>query len=506
MNLPRWMEPLLEAERMREVDRWAMDEKKIPSAELMERAGEGLARVIAARAPAGRIVVVCGKGNNGGDGVVAARLLRQAGRDVEVLAVWPPEWMGEEAGAQVRKLPGAAPVAFAPERLARAHLIVDALLGTGSSGSPRDPADKVIEAMESAKAPVVAADVPSGVDASTGAVAGPAVHAVATATFHRAKPGLWIAPGKRYAGDVEVIDIGIPRGAPEKPELGLIGPGVLRDMPRRRSDSTKFSSGNVVVLGGSRGLTGAPCMSALAAMRTGAGYVTVGAPASLELSFTVRLLEAMMVGLPEDGEGNLAVDAAEPALKVVGRADAVVLGPGLSKDPDAQALARELALRIDVPLVIDADGLNAMAGYHFDQVLPQRPWPTVLTPHAGELGRLLEIESKEVERDRLKHVRAAAARSQAFVVLKGDDTLVAAPRGRVAISRGSAPGLATAGTGDVLSGVIAAMLAKGLPPAHAACAGVYAHVRAGQLAAAPHGPDGIIASDVIAALPAALSA
>jgi ADP-dependent NAD(P)H-hydrate dehydratase / NAD(P)H-hydrate epimerase len=234
--------------------------------------------------------------------------------------------------------------------------------------------------------------------------------------------------------------------------------------------------------------------------------VTVGAPASLELSFTVRLLEAMMVGLPEDGEGNLAVDAAEPALKVVGRADAVVLGPGLSKDPDAQALARELALRIDVPLVIDADGLNAMAGYHFDQVLPQRPWPTVLTPHAGELGRLLDIESKEVERDRLKHVRAAAARSKAFVVLKGDDTLVAAPRGRVAISRGSAPGLATAGTGDVLSGVIAAMLAKGLAPAHAACAGVYAHLRAGQLAAAPHGPDGIIASDVIAALPAALSA
>jgi hydroxyethylthiazole kinase-like uncharacterized protein yjeF len=156
--------------------------------------------------------------------------------------------------------------------------------------------------------------------------------------------------------------------------------------------------------------------------------------------------------------------------------------------------------------VIDADGLNAMAGYHFDRVLPQRPWPTVLTPHAGELGRLLDVDSKEVERDRLEHVRAAAERSKAFVVLKGDDTLVAAPRGRVAISRGGAPGLATAGTGDVLSGVIGAMLAKGLPPAHAACAGVHAHVRAGQLAAAPHGPDGVIASDVIAALPAALSA
>jgi ADP-dependent NAD(P)H-hydrate dehydratase / NAD(P)H-hydrate epimerase len=505
-GLPRWMEGLLDAERMRGVDRWAIEERKIPSADLMERAGEGLARVVAARAPAGRIVVVCGKGNNGGDGVVAARLLRQAGRDVEVLAVWPPEWMGEEAAAQVRKLPGPRPVTFEADRLARAHVIVDALLGTGSSGSPRDPADKVIEAMEAAKAPVVAADVPSGVDASTGTVADPAVHCVATATFHRAKPGLWIAPGKRYAGDVEVIDIGIPRGAPENPDVGLIGPAVLRDMPRRRPDSTKFSSGNVFIIGGSRGLTGAPCLAALAAMRAGAGYVTLGAPSTLDLALTVRPLEAMLVALPDDGDGHLAVDGAEPALHAVARADAVVLGPGLSRDPDAQALARELALRIDVPLVIDADGLNAMAGYHFDRVLPQRPWPTVLTPHAGELGRLLDVDSKEVERDRLEHVRAAAERSKAFVVLKGDDTLVAAPRGRVAISRGGAPGLATAGTGDVLSGVIGAMLAKGLPPAHAACAGVYAHLRAGQLAAAPHGPDGVIASDVIAALPAALTA
>jgi ADP-dependent NAD(P)H-hydrate dehydratase / NAD(P)H-hydrate epimerase len=505
VTLPRWLEPLLEADRMRAVDRWAIEQRKIPSSTLMERAGEGLARVAAARAPAGRIVVVCGKGNNGGDGVVAARLLRQAGREVEVATVWPPEEMGEEAGAQVRMLPGAPPVAFAPERLGRAHLIVDALLGTGSSGSPRPPADAVVEAIDAARAPVVAADIPSGVDASTGAVAGPAVHAVATATFHRAKPGLWIAPGKRYAGDVEVIDIGIPPGAAEEPDLGLIGPGVLRAMPRRLTDSTKFTSGNVFVIGGSRGLTGAPRMAALAAMRAGAGYVTAGAPASLEPAFAARLLEAMMVGLPEDGDGHLSRDAAEPALEAVVRSDAVVLGPGLSRHPEAQALARELALRIEVPLVIDADGLNAMAGEHFDDVLPRRPGPTVLTPHAGELGRLLGIESKAVERDRLAHVRAAAARAGACVVLKGDDTLVAEPSGRVAISRGSAPALATAGTGDVLSGVIGAMLAKGLPPAHAACAGVYAHLRAGQLAARPHGPDGVIASDVIASLPAALT-
>src|SRR3954469_2143284 len=504
MSLPRWMEPLLEAGETRELDRWAIDERKVAVEELMEAAGKGLAGVIARRAPAGRIAIVCGKGNNGGDGIVAARLLRQAGRDVEVHVVWPPEWMGEDAQQQLKKLPGDGPIHFEAAKLNKAHLIVDALLGTGSSGSPRDPAAAVIAEMEAARAPVVACDIPSGVDASTGEVSGPAVHCVATATFHRAKLGLWVRPGKEYAGDIEEIEIGIPRGGPAQPEAGLIGAGVLDDMPRRASASTKFSSGNVFIVGGSTGLTGAPSMAALAAMRAGAGYVTVGAPKSLELSFTVRLLEAMMVGLPGDGDAHLAATAVEPVLKAIGRADAVVLGPGLSKDPDAQALVRSIVPRIDLPLVIDADGLNALAG-HIDELLPQRRWPTVLTPHAGELGRLLGVDSHEVERARLSHAREAAARSKAFVVLKGDDTLVAAPSGRVAVSRGGAPGLATAGTGDVLSGVIGAMLAKGMPAAQAACAGVYAHLRAGQLAAAPHGPDGVIASDVISALPAALS-
>src|SRR4051794_29478492 len=505
MALPRWMEPLLEAGEAKELDRWAMQEKGIAGEELMERAGEGLAGVVARRAPAGRIAIVCGKGNNGADGVVAARHLRAAGRDVEGLLVWPAEWMGGDAQAQLERLPGAEPLPFEAGRLDRAHVIVDALLGTGSSGSPREPADKVIEAMEAATAPVIACDAPSGVDASTGEVPGPAVHCVATATFHRPKLGLSVHPGKAYAGDVETIDIGIPRGGPVQPQAGLIGAGVLREMPRRGASSTKFSSGNVFIVGGSRGLTGAPSMSALAAMRTGAGYVTVGAPASLELSFTVRPLEAMMVGLPEDGAGHLDPAGVEPVLKATARADAVVLGPGLSKDPDAQALVRAVVPRIDLPLLIDADGLNALAG-HLDEILPQRRWPTVLTPHAGELGRLLEVDSKEVERARLRHAREAAARARAFVVLKGDGTIVAAPTGRIAVSRGGAPGLATAGTGDVLSGVIGAMLAKGMPAAQAACAGVYAHLRAGQLAAAPHGPDGVIASDVIAALPAALSA
>jgi NAD(P)H-hydrate epimerase len=504
MSLPRWLEPLLDAEQMRATDQWAIETRGTPSLELMERAGEGLADTVARHAPAGRVAVVCGKGNNGGDGLVAARLLRQAGRQVDVLLVWPGEWLQGDAKQMLERLPGPAPEPFEAGRLKGAHAIVDAVLGTGFEGAPRKPADAVIAAINAAKARVIAADVPSGVNASTGEVEGEAVLAAATATFHRAKPGLWISPGKGYTGVVDVIDIGIPRGGPAKAEVGVINGGVLREMPRRGAGSTKFSSGNVFILGGASGLTGAPSMAALAAMRAGAGYVTVGAPASLELSFTVRLLEAMMVGLPETG-GALSREAVGPALKAIGRADAVVLGPGLSKAAGARAFALELFERIDVPLVIDADGLNALAGV-FPEDLPQRPWPTVLTPHAGELGRLLGVESSEVGIHRVAMAREAAAIARAYVVLKGDDTLVVSPGGRVAISRGGAPALATAGTGDVLSGIIGAMLAKGLPPAHAACAAVYAHVRAGQIAAGPHGADGVIASDVIHSIPAALSA
>jgi ADP-dependent NAD(P)H-hydrate dehydratase / NAD(P)H-hydrate epimerase len=493
------LRPLPDAEQMRATDRWAIEDRGVPSLDLMERAGEGLAAVTARHAPGGRIAVVCGKGNNGGDGLVAARLLRQAGREVDVLAVAPPGELRGDAAEQLRRLPGDPPEPFDAGRLEGAAGIVDALLGTGATGPPREP--EVIEAMNAAGAPIVAADVPSGVDASTGEVAGPAVRAVATATFHQAKPGLWIHPGKAHAGEVDVIAIGIPEGAPVEPGIALIEPGVLAEVPRRTPSSTKFSSGNVFVLGGSFGLTGAPSMAALAAMRTGAGYVTVGAPASLEATFSVRLLEAMMRGLPEEA-GALAAEAVEPALEAIARADAVVLGPGLGRTDGARVFARALFERVELPLVVDADGLNALAGADF----PVRPGPAVLTPHAGELGRLLDVESAEVGRRRLFHARAAAERSGAIVVLKGDDTLVVEPAGRVAVSPGRAPALATAGTGDVLSGVLGAMLAKRMEPFDAACAAVYAHLRAGRLAAEPHGPDGVIASDVIARLPAALTA
>ena len=497
MGLPGWSEPLLGAELMRATDRWAIEDRGVPALALMERAGEELARVAAEAVPEGRIAVVCGKGNNGGDGFVAARLLRDAGREADVLMTAPADELTGDARAMHDRCPGEP---FEPRRLDGAAGIVDALLGTGFSGAPRDPVAGAIAAINRTGVPVVAADVPSGVDASTGEVEGEAVRATATVAFHSGKPGLWIHPGKAHAGAVHVVDIGIPDGAPGEPAAGLIGDRVLDGYPRRGASSTKFDSGAVVVIGGSSGMTGAPSLAAGAAIRAGAGYVTLGAPASLELAFSARApVETMIRGLPES-DGALVPDALEPALEAAGRAGAVVLGPGLGRRQPTAELVTRLVPRIEAPLVLDADGLNAFEGAG----VPPRSAPTVLTPHEGELGRLLGVPSGEVRAGRLHHAQAAARQSEAIVVLKGDDTLVVTPDGRVAISRGNAPALATAGTGDVLSGVIAALLARGLPPEQAACAGVWLHNRAGQLAAERVGADGAIAGDVIGCLPEAL--
>jgi NAD(P)H-hydrate epimerase len=500
MTLPPWLEPLPDAAAMREADRWAIETCRIPSLDLMERAGVGLARLVEDVEPKGDsgggvVAVVCGKGNNGGDGLVAARVLRGRGREVRVLLTGDPAEYRGDAAMNLQRLPGPAPRSFEPAALDGAAVIVDALLGTGFAGEPRDPVRSAIVAINAAAATVVAADVPSGVDASTGVVAGEAVRAATTATFGAPKPGLWIRPGKDHAGAVRVVDIGIPKGAPIEPDVGLIRRAVLDEIPHRQAAGTKFTSGHVLVCGGSRGLTGAPCLAAMGAMRAGAGYVTACVPEAVQHVVMIKLLEVMSVGLPEQGAADLVLERTQ-------RGGALVLGPGLGREDWAVALARELARRAEVPLVLDADGLNAHAGAL--EELAERPAPAVLTPHAGELARLLEVESAVVERERLRHVREAARRTKSIVLLKGDDTLVALPDGRVAVSPGSSPALATAGTGDVLSGVLGALLAKGMEPFTATCAAVRLHASAGRRAAELRGVDGVIASDVIEALPRAL--
>jgi NAD(P)H-hydrate epimerase len=491
---------------MRAIDRWVIDQQGVASLELMERAGEGVARLVEQLAPDGPVAVVCGKGNNGGDGLVVARLLRQASREVGVICLGVPDELSPDAHANLERLVGGEPVlgladGAARDLLGRAGAVVDAILGTGFEGAARGGAAEAIEAINGSAGRVVSVDVPSGVDASTGEVGGVAVRADATATFHAAKVGLWVRPGKSHAGEVVEIDIGIPRGAPASTQAGLIDRRVLDVLPRRLAGSTKFTSGHVVVVGGSAGLMGAPAMASLAAMRAGAGYVTACVPASERHVLDAQLIETMTRALPDE-RGALAPAAIGSALAALARAGSLALGPGLGSEQGSADFARELARRSSVPTVIDADGLNAHAGCLAE--LAGRDAATVLTPHAGELARLLGIDSADVERERLARARQAAELSGAVVVLKGDDTLVVDPDGRVAISRGGCPALATAGSGDVLTGAIAALLAQGLDAFTAAAAGVCLHAQAGREAARVQGAaEGVIATDVIAALPRA---
>ena len=471
------MRPLFDADEMRAVDRWAIEAQGIPQSELMEAAGTALAEAVAGLAPQGPVRILCGKGNNGGDGLVAARRLEATGFEVEALEIFGAELPGD-----------------LDAWLAGSGVVVDAIFGTGFEGAPREPAIRPIEAANRSGAPIVACDIASGVDASTGEVEGVAIEASITVTFHGAKIGHRIAPGKGRTGELAVAPIGIPAGAPVEPAGAEIDLAVLSLAARRGSASTKFSSGQVAVAGGSRGLTGAVRMSSLAAIRAGAGYATVAVPADLEQVFEVAQPEVMSVGCP-GGDGCLAPASAKAVLRTFEGAAAGVFGPGLGRDPDPVELAREVVPQIEAPLVLDADGLNAFAqrlGW-----IASRPAPTVLTPHAGELGRLLGRESDEIEAHRLASAREAARAAGAIVVLKGDDTIVTDGE-RLAVNVLSAPGLATAGTGDVLSGMIAALLARGLDPFDAACAAVLAHARAGRGAAERIGaPESVIAGDVI---------
>ena len=496
-----WLKPLFDAEGMRGVDRWAVEEQGVPSLELMEAAGRAVAGVVAELAPEGPVRVVCGKGNNGGDGFVAARLLREMGFEVEVLLLWPGEELRGDAAVNFERSGGELVEGDLAPRLAGSGAVIDAIFGTGFEGAPREPAAAAIGAINRCGAPVVACDIASGVDASSGEVAGEAVEADVTVSFHGAKLGQRIAPGKWHAGELQVVPIGVPAGAPGEALGGEIDTVVLELLPRRGARSTKFSSGQVGVAGGSRGLTGAVRMTSLAAIRAGAGYATVAVPADLNLVFEIAQPEVMSVACP-GGDGCLVPASEKAVLRVFERAAAGVLGPGLGRDPGSFELARSLVGKIEVPLVIDADGLNAFAGRLGD--LAGRGAPTVLTPHAGELGRLLERESSEVDAHRLAGAKEAAREAGAILLLKGDDTIVTDGK-RVAVNAFAAPALATAGSGDVLSGVTAAMLARGLEPFAAVCAAVVAHARAGQEAARRVGAaESVIASDVIDAIPWAL--
>ena len=328
-----WLTPVLDADQMRAVDAWATEKQGVPSLDLMETAGLAVARVAAELGGSGRIAVVCGKGNNGGDGLVAARALAETGFDVEALLLWPADELSGDAKANLERFPDARHVEAAElgSALEGASVVVDAIFGTGFAGEPRDPAAAAIEWINAAPGAVVATDIASGVNASSGEVEGSAVEADATVSFHAPKLGHWIAPGKTHTGVLQVAPIGIPEGAPIDPGAGLIDPSILELLPPRGPNSTKFSSGQVVVVGGSRGLTGAVCLSESAAIRAGAGYATVAVPAELEQIFEVKLTEVMSVGCASR-EGSLRRAASEQVI-------------GATRAPRRSCSAREWAAR-----------------------------------------------------------------------------------------------------------------------------------------------------------------
>lgn len=447
-------EPLYTSREMR------VAEERHPGSveELMARAGSAVARVaLDLYRDARRWTVVCGGGANGGDGRIAARELEQAGKEVLVVDA--------KAGET---------------DLGDPDVIVDALFGTGFAGEPRPDAAAAIERMNASPAPVLAVDVPSGVDASTGEVAGAAVHAESTVTFHARKVGLVVAPGRFNAGAVHLADIGLDA---DDTDVRLARASILRRVPRRREGDNKYTAGHVLVVGGSPGLTGAPSLTAMAALRADAGYVTLAAPESTLPVFEPRLLEVVKRPLRDD--------LAELAAK----ASSLAVGPGLGRGEDVRRLVRRALAGVALPAVVDADALHGLEPDDW-------PAPRVLTPHEGELARLLGRESKEVAAHRIASVREAAERFRCVVLLKGADTLVAAPdSGLVVVSLGL-PSLATAGTGDVLTGIVGAFLAKGMDAQLAAVAAAAAQQRASVLAPQRAG---LVASDLLDALPRVLA-
>jgi hydroxyethylthiazole kinase-like uncharacterized protein yjeF len=501
------VKPVLTPEEAVALDRGAQG-RGIAAGALMERAGWAVARAcvdVVGGVYGRRAVVVCGKGNNGGDGLVAARHLARWGMRVTVVCLG--EALREPASANRDRLVAETDARVRPfdvavlrRELARADVAVDALFGTGFRGVPEDDWAAAIEAVSGSTTPVVAVDIPSGVSGDTGAVGGGAVRAALTVTFGAAKTGAVLMPGAEFAGDVRVVDIGFPEDLVPR-TTGLTEPAdLVGAIPPRDVDGHKKGSGTVVVVAGSRRMTGAARLIAQAAGRSGAGYVFVAVPSSILAIEQAALTEAVFVPLEETDAGTVAPGALSTVLAQLEDAHVMALGPGLSTQADTRTFVRSVVRESPVPVVLDADGLNAFAGE--PERLADREADAVLTPHLGELARLLG--GSAVAADRLGAARELAARARAVALVKGSRTVIATPDGRARVNVTGTPVLATAGTGDVLTGTIAGLVARGMEPFDAAWAGAYVHGLAGQLAAGKL-REGTLAGDVADRLPQAFA-
>ncbi len=506
---------VLTADEMREMDRLTIESFGLPGRVLMENAGLGAARILFKHVPdigKKRVGVLAGRGNNGGDGFVIARYLAQNGVRVTVYLLSESSKIKGDAAANFKLLaPLKIPVKELPEKeaffacrtdLRHQDIWVDAILGTGLNADVKGYLKDVILFINGLNKPVFSVDIPSGLNSDTGQPCGVCIRAFMTATFAFAKIGHVLYPGADYTGTLKIVDIGIPHYIADRvnPKHHLITPDrVSTYFKPRPPEAHKGQTGHLLVVAGSPGKTGAAAMTAMSAMRSGAGLVTLGIPKSLNPVLETMVLEAMTYPLPETVDGMLDESAFDALVRLLPGKTCMAIGPGLGVSDQTEHLVHRLIRKSTVPLVIDADGLNHLAGH--TQVLKDLDVPVVLTPHPGEMSRIVNAPVTEIQKHRVDYARDFAERFQVHIVLKGAGTVVAHPDGTVFINPTGNPGMASGGMGDVLTGMIAGLVAQGFTCESAAHAGVYMHGAVADDLARKKGPFGFIASDVMERIP-----
>ncbi len=508
---------LLTAEEMRELDRRTIEEVGIPGIVLMENAGRGTADFLLqhfARLAPGPALVLAGKGNNGGDGYVVARHLMNRGWRVSTIVLAEREAIRgdaglnldilERSGGEIHFAAGKDDLLSLLERQGDARLVVDALFGTGLTSEIRGHYRTAIDWVNASGLAVLSVDIPSGIDASCGRVLGSAVRADATATFAFAKIGHAMYPGAEMTGDLKIVDIGIPT---------VLSNGICLDhllveemeavplFPPRPATGHKGTFGHLLVIAGGAGKTGAAVMTADSGIRAGAGLVTVGVPESVHSILEIKLTEAMTAPLGEV-EGALGLRALDRIRALWEGKNALAVGPGLGTAEETVALVRRMVRECPLPMVLDADALNALAG-HAEVLLERRGPPLVLTPHPGEMARLAGTSVPEIQKERIKVAGDFARRFKVVLVLKGARTVTAFPDGRIRINGSGNSGMASGGMGDVLTGLIGGLLAQGCEPADAAVLGVFLHGRAADRIQNRLGNAGMAATDLLKEIPVA---
>ena len=507
------------AEQMREMDRLTIQKYGVPSLKLMDRAGEGITKAILenfGRAAKKGVLVVAGKGNNGGDGLVVARLLKKKRISCEVALLARKTELSSDAAHNLRAYVksrgrvteiGEASLGLLSERMRNKRLLVDAILGTGIKSAVGGLYGEAITLMNASGVPIVAVDIPSGLDTNRGMPLGLAIQAKMTVALAYPKLGEVIYPGLSYVGELAVADIGIdPRAVREvSPNIELLEREEIRELvPIREPDTHKGTYGHVLAMAGSRGKTGAAILACRAAMRTGAGLVTLAAPRSLNDIFATSMVEVMTEPLQDNAAEEMEPLSDEEWRRLLKRKNSLLFGPGIGVYDATRSALRWLLRNLEIPWVIDADGLNNLA-LEIDR-LRHAKTPPILTPHPGEMGRLIDKDSATVNRDRVGTARSFAMERRCHVVLKGARTVIATAEGKVYINPTGNPGMASGGMGDVLAGILAALLGQGLSPEDAMKLGVYLHGFVGDRAAAETGQMGLIATDIIKGLPSGIRA